>query len=90
MILNIPLKKTPNQTLSFSANNDYYQLELNTRLGELYLSVIKNSEPVIYNRICQNKNPISGGFVFIDVNGESDPLFKDLGDRFKLIWTDQS
>lgn len=89
MILEIPLKKYPNQTLRVSIQNDYYDLELNTRLNELYLSVIKNNQPLIYNRICQNKNPIKGGFVFVDVNGESDPTYDLLNDRFKLIWTDE-
>lgn len=87
MILEIPLKKAPNQTLSVTIENNVYDLELNMRLDELYLSVIKNNQPLVYNRVCQDLNPIRGGFYFNDVEGVSDPKWDGLGDRFKLIWT---
>lgn len=89
MILEIPLQQVPNQTLSVTINNDSYDLELNTRLDYLYMSIIKNSVPIIYNRICQNNNPIEEGFLFIDMDSSDDPKYNELNDRFKLIWTDE-
>ena len=52
------------------------------------MSIIKNGEPVIYNRICQNLNPIEEGFVFVDLDGNENPRFDQFNDRFVLTWTD--
>lgn len=89
MILEILLQQVPNQTLSVTINNDSYDLELNTRLDQLYMSIVKNNVPVVYNRICQNRNEIKEGFVFIDMDANDDPTFGQLNDRFKLVWTDE-
>ena len=56
--LAIDLQKNANQNLQVTLGGNVYRLTLNTRLDELYMSIIKNGEPVIYNRICQNLNPI--------------------------------
>lgn len=89
MILEILLQQVPNQTLSVTINNDSYDLELNTRLDQLYMSIVKNNSPVVYNRICQNRNEIKEGFVFIDMDANDDPAFSQFNDRFKLVWTDE-
>lgn len=89
MILEILLQQVPNQTLSVTINNDSYDLELNTRLDQLYMSIIKNNNPIVCNRICQNRNEIKEGFVFIDMDASDDPVFSQFNDRFKLIWTNE-
>ena len=89
MILEITLQQVPNQTLTTTINNIPYRLQVNTRLGELYLSVTKDNEPVVYNRICLNKTPIADNFVFVDMNANDNPVFGQLNDRFKLLWTDE-
>lgn len=89
MILEITLQQVPNQTLTTTINNIPYRLQVNTRLGELYLSVTKDNEPVVYNRICLNKTPIADNFVFVDMNASDNPVFGQLNDRFKLLWTDE-
>nr|DAN04654.1 MAG TPA: hypothetical protein [Caudoviricetes sp.] len=89
MILEILLQQVPNQTLSVTINNDSYDLELNTRLDQLYMSIIKNNSPVVYSRICQNRNEVKEGFVFIAIDASYDPVFSQFNDRFKLVWTDE-
>lgn len=89
MILEILLQQVPNQTLSVTINNDSYDLELNTRLDQLYMSITKNNTPIVYNRICQNRNEIKEGFVFIDMDSSDDPVFSQFNDQFKLVWTDE-
>ncbi len=84
----IDLQQTANQTLQVTLGGNVYRLTLNTRLDELYMSIEKNVEPVIYNRICQNLNPIEEGFVFVDLDGSDNPTFDQLNDRFVLTWTD--
>lgn len=90
MILEIPVQQVPNQTLTTTINNVIYGITLNTRLDELYMSITKNGEPIIYNRICLNKQPINEGFVFVDMDGLDNPVFSGLGDRYKLLWTDET
>ena len=86
--LAIDLQKTANQNLQVTLGGNVYRLTLNTRLNELYMSIIKNGEPVIYNRICQNLNLIEEGFVFFDLDGNENPRFDQFNDRFVLTWTD--
>lgn len=87
MILEIPLQQVPNQTFGVTIQGSTYELTLNSRLGDMYLSVVKDNEPVIYNRICQNNNPI-GQFIFTDISGTENPAYTGFNDRFKLVWTD--
>ena len=86
--LAIDLQKNANQNLQVTLGGNVYRLTLNTRLDELYISIIKNGEPVIYNRICQNLNQIEEGFVFVDLDGNENPRFDQFNDRFVLTWTD--
>lgn len=88
MILEIPLQKVPNQTLSAILGGSNYELTVNERLGDMYLSVVRNGTPLIYNRICQDNNPI-GQFVFVDSTGNEKPAFAGFNDRFKLVWSDE-
>lgn len=84
----IPLQQVPNQSVTVVINNSSYDLELNTRLDDLYLSVVKDGVPIVYNRICQNKNMIDN-FVFVDMDAEENPNYTGLNDRFLLVWTDE-
>lgn len=86
--LAIDLQQTANQNLQVTLGGNVYRLTLNTRLNELYMSIIKNGEPVIYNRICQNLNLIEEGFIFVDLDGNENPRFDQFNDRFVLTWTD--
>lgn len=86
--LSIDLQKNANQNLQVTLGGNTYRLTLNTRLDELYMSIIKNGVPVIYNRICQNLNLIAEGFVFVDLDANENPRFDQFNDRFVLTWTD--
>lgn len=88
MNLTIPLQQVPNQSVTVVINNSSYDLELNTRLDDLYLSVVKDGTPIVYNRICQNKNFIDN-FAFIDMDAEENPNYTGLNNRFLLVWTDE-
>ncbi len=86
----IPLQKIPNQKVSTTIDNIGYDIELNTRLGNLYISIIKDGVPVVYNRICLNNAFIAENFVFTDMNVNDDPDYTGLNDRFLLVWVDSS
>ena len=87
MILEIQLQQVPNQTFGVTLGGSDYELTLSYRLGQTFLSVVKDNEPVIYNRICQDNNPI-GRFGFVDIAGTENPVYTGFNDRFKLVWSD--
>ena len=87
MILEIQLQQVPNQTFGVTLGGSDYELTLNYRLGQTFLSIVKGNEPVIYNRICQDNNPI-GQFGFVDIAGTENPVYTGFNDRFKLVWSD--
>lgn len=84
----IDLQQVANQNLQVTLGGNVYRLTINTRLGQTYMSIIKNGVAVIYNRICQNLNLIEEGFVFVDLDANDDPHFEQFNDRFVLTWTD--
>ena len=88
MILEIPLQQVPNQTFAVNIQGSTYELTVNSRLDEMYLSIVRDNIPVIYNRICQNNNPIDQ-FRFTDISGTENPAYTGFNDRFKLVWTDE-
>ena len=87
MVLEIPLQQVPNQTFGVTLGGSDYELTLSYRLGQTFLSVVKDNEPVVYNRICQDNNPI-GQFGFVDIAGTENPVYTGFNDRFKLVWSD--
>ena len=87
MVLEIPLQQVPNQTFGVTLGGSDYELTLSYRLGQTFLSVVKDNEPDVYNRICQDNNPI-GQFGFVDILGTENPVYTGFNDRFKLVWSD--
>ena len=87
----IPLDAYPNQTASTTINNIRWSIELNTRLGRLYATVSNDADGVVVrNRLCLDGIFITKNFVFIDQDGNQDPVYDGLGSRFVLVWTDES
>lgn len=88
MITPIPLKPIPNQIFGFSIDGEDWEVELNSRLGNLYATVTKSGEPVVSNRICRNLTYICKWLIFADQEGNTDPVHTGLGTRYKLVWAD--
>ncbi|MDE1486066.1 hypothetical protein KKI90_07225 [Xenorhabdus bovienii] len=86
MITEIPLEKTPNQTLTFFLERDNYEITLETRLDNLFATVKKNGEYLVCNRICRNMTYICQWFIFSDIEGNTDPEYSQLGSRYRLVW----
>lgn len=83
-VYQIPIQQEPNQELTVDlADGSTYDIELRTMLGNLYFSAKKDGAYIYQNIICQNKNPI-GRFIFVDLDGNSDPKYDQLNDRFAL------
>lgn len=89
MQYNIPIEPIPNQFFSTSLDGVTWEILLETRLDNIYISLTNNDGLVLSNRICRDKTHIGHGFVFYDIDGNSDPYYEMLGTRFLLIWTDE-
>ncbi len=86
MITIIPLEAVPNQVINFTLDNENYVIYLSTRLNNLYISIKKNGTYIVCNRICRNMTYICKWFVFMDIEGKSDPVYEGLGVRYNLFW----
>lgn len=80
----ILIQSKPNQEFDFSMNNISYSVILQSRNGKTYLSYREDGEVKLLNRICLNKTPIDGLFMFEDTQGNEDPYYVGFETRFKL------
>ncbi|SPL71519.1 phage baseplate plug family protein [Acinetobacter stercoris] len=93
MIVTIPLDAYPNQTVSSIIAGQRWTFTLQTRLDHLYATVEnENQGTLVLNRICVDGAFITPNLVFIDTQGNSDPIYSGLNEvgRYKLVWTDEA
>lgn len=83
----LPIEAIPNQLFSTTLNGETWMIELTTRLSNLYISLTSKSNGlVLSNRICLDRTSLGFGFVFVDIDGTSNPTYEQLGTRYLLIW----
>ena len=89
----IDLLQMPNQEISVELGNDSFDLSFRTIKGDLYISVVKNDEPMFYSKRCCNKMPLlnqrQGNMYFYDNSGNKNPNWQEFNDRFLLIYDDE-
>lgn len=89
MQYDVPVSAVPNQFFQTSLNGVQWLITLETRLDNLYISLSNRDDgDVLLNRVCLNRVPVGHGFVFVDIEGNSDPEYTGLGSRYLLIWDD--
>ena len=88
MQFDLPISPIPNQFFSTSLNGVTWGITLETRLGKIYISLKRNGEDVLLNRVCLDRTPVDYGFVFVDIDGNSAPSYEQLGTRYILIYDD--
>ena len=86
MIYTIPVDPTPNQFLTTTLEGKKWDITLESRLGNIYISL----NDVLYNRVCLHNVPVGYGFVFIDINETNDPQWEGLGSRYVLVWDSEA
>ena len=90
----IPLQAVPSQALSVTLGNQISQVSLYQKDTGLFIDLFVDNTLVIGGVICQNLNRIvrslylgfSGDLVFIDNQGDSDPVYTGLGTRYSLAY----
>jgi len=97
-MLQIPLAQVPTQTLSTVLDGQAVEIELRQNGPSLYFSLRLNQSPIATTRICRNAQLLledsryrgfRGDFMFIDGQGERDPIYTGLGSRFTLVYLAQ-
>jgi len=95
MAQTIPVQAVPNQTLSLTLNDQAVTLNIYQKSSGLYMDVLVNNTDVIVGGvICQNLNRIvrdlylgfTGDFSWFDNQGNSDPEYTGIGDRWTLLY----
>lgn len=95
----IPVVAAPAQTMSVNLSNQSCLVALRT-LGigvdaHLYFTLTVAGVVVVTNRICRNVQRIledagyrgfQGDFMFIDQQGDTDPVYTGLGARYLLLY----
>ena len=93
----VPLQPIPNQTLQVQLDGQAVTLEVVQYAFGLFMSVYVNGTLIIAGVICENFNRIvrslylgfSGDFVFLDMQGVTDPIYTGLGGpdaRYQLLY----
>lgn len=93
----VPLQSIPNQTLQVQLNGQACTLNIAQFAYGLFMSVYLGNNLIIATVLCENFTRIvrdsylgfSGDFVFLDMQGTSDPVYTGLGGataRFQLLY----
>ena len=88
----IPLASVPNQTFSINLDGQNCKFELVTRGKNLFMNLSIDDTPVVNGVICLNKVKLiqfnhlkfNGNLYFEDLEGNLDPYFWGLGERWVL------
>ncbi|CAN7373459.1 hypothetical protein LJR220_003329 [Bradyrhizobium sp. LjRoot220] len=94
----IPLSAVPNQAFVAPVGSQNCRLNIYQKTTGLYMDVILNEQAVILGVLCEDRNRIvrnvylgfSGDFAFFDTQGTSDPDYTGLGERYRLIYFEES
>ena len=94
----VPLQAVPNQQMNVSLNGQSCTISIQQTLYGLFCTLLVSGVQIIGGVLCQNLNLIvrdlylgfSGDLCFLDNQGDSDPVYTGLGDRYSLIYLSPS
>lgn len=92
--LTIPLSPTSSQTITTALSGQPVKLWVRQLSTGLYLDAWLDQKPLVMGAICFTRTPIirnpasplPGDFVFLDTQGNEDPDYTGLGDRWVLAY----
>lgn len=97
-MLTVSLSQEKEQTLSVTLAEQQCVIRLVQRYSGIYMDLTVNDEVVMQGVPCWYANKMvrysylgfKGDLVFLDNEGESDPQWDGLGDRFPLYYLEES
>lgn len=89
----IPLTAVPNQTLTTIVNEIYLTINLRTLDTGLYFDLLINNVVICQSVLCLHGGLLvrgtyqgyAGDFMFVDTQGNEDPVYTGFPDRFLLV-----
>lgn len=97
----IPLRATPNQSMQIVLGAQNCTLRLYTRsqdgVEHLYSDLAVDQSLIWGGVICQDMGPLKlydylpfvGQLLFVDMEGDDDPIWNGLEDRFRLVYLEE-
>lgn len=94
MMLTIPITAIPAQTFDAKLGGQNCTITIRQKDQGLFIDLAVNSLPVVSGVICRNLNRIVrygylgfiGDLCFVDTQGNEDPDYSGLGDRWVLMY----
>ena len=90
----IPLQPVPAQSLKIKLGGQNCQIRVYYRFGSTYMDLTAGGVVVVTGAICRDRqniiqiaqNAFSGALLFVDMLGQSDPLYNGFGERWRLFY----
>ena len=90
----IPLQPVPAQSLKVKLDGQNCEMRVYYRFGSTYFDLVCNGAEVVTGAICRNRqniiqiaqNVFKGSLFFLDMLGESDPLYTGFGERWRFFY----
>lgn len=90
----IPLRATPNQTLTVLLANQNCRINVYQRFFGLYVDLAVGAVPIFNGVVAQQANrlkrydylPFVGDLAFFDTQGKTNPSYTGLGSRYQLVY----
>jgi hypothetical protein len=98
-MIKVPLFAVPNQTAAIVLNGQSCEIALRQNGANMYFDLRADGVDIILCRIVRNKQllcidaryqPFVGDFIFNDSQGDTQPDYSGLGDRYTLYYLEPS
>jgi len=97
-MLIIPTEPNPGYTFRTRLNDQDVGLRIYQKSTGLYIDVILDTVAIVTGVLCRNRVitirqeylGFEGDLVFVDTQGNEDPYYTGLGERFKLVYSPRS
>ena len=94
----ISIQPKKSQEFSVNLSGQQCDIRLIQRVSALYMDLTVNGNPIMQGVPCYYGNRMvrysylgfKGDLVFLDTNGQSDPTWDGLGDRYQLFYLEES
>ena len=93
-MIRIPLQPVPAQSLKIKLGGQNCEIRVYYRFGSTYIDLTVGGAVVCTGAICRDRqgvvqiaqNAFTGNLLFVDMLGNSDPLYTGFGDRWRLFF----
>lgn len=96
-LISVPLQAVPSQSAQVILGGQNCLIRIYQKGVGLMIDLFVDGNPLVLGRICRDRNLLVryrrfgfvGDLFFIDQQGESDPNYSGLRDRFSLIYMEE-